>query len=220
MPGVVINPGHFFCLNIWFCGSKVITFAMIFTTFTKRSKKMLEIDFKSGDIYDNPCTGEGSFTLFRPGKPAEELKIKKVFQKHTETDVEECSFGFVREHSTGEIYAVAFDSPVKGNDSNQRFMQQFTDWVVLEQDDVDAFGFNFVDMIHGFLPDWWKTIMMCKTSGRSMKHKNSKEFISSWQNFKLKFSNQKGGTYLLTRYVDNIPSPVCIFSPNEVIFPI
>lgn len=181
---------------------------------------MAQLNFTDGVVFDSPLTGEQSFTFLNP--PGNDGLVERMFTEYTETFVGDCSFGFVRAHESGTIYAVAYNPQIQiESNRHEPFMDQFEDWIQLEGDEIEVFGISFPDQIKGFLPDWWAIIIQCMNEAPMRKTKNSKSRVWTFEHYQLAFDPIEGGTFTLTQFqsflIADIPVTVCKFIQNEVI---
>lgn len=187
---------------------------------------MIDIDFTSGfqAIQNKGVHYRFAFAdLSRYDADEIETAAAKIIGEFTEIDISGMHTTFIRDGSNGEIYAVAFISSdprsfhaeIKFPEGREHFLRQFPDWVVIESEDAYKYELNFIDMVHGWLPDHRGMIKKCFESQPRAKSKNT--IIKKWEhgNNVLTFS---GATdeFRLAVVHGAMRSEICIFYANEI----
>lgn len=178
---------------------------------------MCFINFNGGEKFSN---GENTFTMCQQS-PEVSVHARKIISEYSDLPIPSgvCHFGFIRDSKTGDTYAFALDVEMAIDESLLCFMNNFTDWVLLESEDVEKFGLSFSDMNVGYLPDFWKVVQKCIENPIPPKTKMQVKRRFEYRDFVLEWDIIKGEKiFRLYRTIDkakNTVVAVASFKENE-----
>ena len=187
---------------------------------------MIQIDFKSGfqAIQNKGVHYRFAFAdLTTEDTPQIQLAAAGIIREFTETDPGEHCATFIRDGSTGDVYAVLMEGRaihiqknLKFPEGKEHFLRQFVDWVFIEPDDVIKFKLKFIDSVDGWLPQHWYWITKCLEHPTRPKSKNAIAYKWASRNRVLTFDKKTGLFKLELMLASFEMHPVCAFYPNEI----